>query len=61
MVLSVNCDFNWNLSMKSNGFYFFCLLILFLNVNIKISHIDDWTMFRIMLNYSLKIILKCKN
>jgi hypothetical protein len=38
--------------MKSNSFFF----IIFLNVNIKISHNDDWTMFEKVLNYSLKIV-----
>jgi hypothetical protein len=41
--------------MRSNGSSFllgYCLL----NVNIKISHNDDWTTFERMLNYSLKIV-----
>jgi len=33
-----------------------CLVIIFLNVNINISHNYDWTMFGRMLNYSLKIV-----
>jgi len=55
IVLSLNCDFNWNLSMKYNN-SFLWLVIIFQNVNIKTSHNDDWTLFKRLLNYSLKIV-----
>jgi len=61
VMLSLNCDFTWNLSMKYNNSCYFWLIIFFLNLNIKISHNDDWTMFGRSLNYNLKIVEECGN
>jgi hypothetical protein len=38
----------------------FLLVIVFLNVNSKIFHNDDWTPFMRLLNYSLKIVYECR-
>ncbi len=53
-MFSLNCDFNWNLSLT---FFIFIFIYSLGNVNIKIFHNDDWTMFKRLLNYSLKMFM----
>jgi hypothetical protein len=67
VVLPLNCDFNFNLSMKFNSSFFvqrdYCLLKYqqygFFTIRFwKILHMNDWTMFLYLFSDFLKIFIR---